>query len=123
MRHSTHWRISIAFVFLVSLVLMLVALSRPSAGQGLPKAPPDASNGRRIAELMCSSCHLVSPEKQSTAVVGVPSFAAIANHAGQSAERLAGSIIIPHPPMPTVSLTNAEMRDIIAYILSLKTGK
>lgn len=123
MRHSIHWRTSIVFLLLLTVALMLVALSRPSAGQGLPKTPPDASNGRRIAELMCSSCHLVSPEKQSTALVGVPSFPAIANHAGQSAERLAGAIIIPHPPMPTVSLTNAEMRDIIAYILSLRTEK
>ena len=123
MRHSFQWRASIILLLLVSVMLLLVALSRPSAGQGLPRTPTDPSNGRRIAELMCSSCHIVSPEKQATAVVGVPSFAAIANHAGQSPERLAGAIIIPHPPMPTVSLTNAEMRDIIAYILSLRTDK
>jgi hypothetical protein len=35
-------------------------------------------------------------------------------------ERLAGRIIIPHPPMTATQLTVAEMRDIIAYIMSLK---
>jgi hypothetical protein len=37
-----------------------------------------------------------------------------------TAERLAGAIIVPHPAMPGVQLTAAEIRDVVAYILSLK---
>jgi cytochrome c len=50
----------------------------------------------------------------------VPTFAAIANWPGSTAEYLAGRIIVPHPAMPGVPLTAAEIRDIVAYIISLK---
>ena len=53
----------------------------------------------------------------------VPSFAAIAARPDNSAERIAGRIIIPHPAMPGVQLTVAEIRDIVAYIQSLKPQK
>jgi hypothetical protein len=52
----------------------------------------------------------------------VPSFPTIASRPGISAEHLAGRIIIPHPAMPGVPLTTAEIRDIVAYILSLRKG-
>jgi hypothetical protein len=41
----------------------------------------------------------------------------------QTAERLAGRLMAPHPPMPDASLTAAEIRDLAAYILSLKGGQ
>jgi hypothetical protein len=53
-------------------------------------------------------------------LVDVPSFPAIANRPGASAEHIAGRIIVPHPPMPGIPLTSAEIRDIVAYILTLK---
>jgi cytochrome c len=52
----------------------------------------------------------------------VPSFPSIANRPGASAEHLAGRIIVPHPAMPGVPLTRAEIQDIVAYIVSLKKG-
>lgn len=122
MRQSIQWRFTIALLLAVLIALLLFTLSRPLASQEPLRSQPDAGNGLRIAELMCVSCHLVSPGS-TTAIAGVPSFLAIANHAGQTPERLAGAIIIPHPPMPAVSLTNTEMRDVIAYILSLRTQK
>jgi cytochrome c len=61
-----------------------------------------------------------APRSAATANADVPTFAAIAGRADATAERLAGRIIVPHPPMPNTQLTVAEMRDIIAYILSLK---
>jgi hypothetical protein len=50
----------------------------------------------------------------------VPSFPVIANRAGTTAEHLAGRIIVPHPAMPRVALTAGEIRDIVAYILTLE---
>jgi mono/diheme cytochrome c family protein len=44
----------------------------------------------------------------------------IGNKPGVTAEHLAGRIIIPHPAMPGVPLTSTEIRDIVAYIMSLK---
>jgi mono/diheme cytochrome c family protein len=51
---------------------------------------------------------------------GVPTFPAIANRPGATAEHLAGRIIAPHPAMPGVPLTVQEIRDIAAYIVTLK---
>jgi hypothetical protein len=50
----------------------------------------------------------------------IPSFQAMANRSGVTAELLAGRIIVPHPAMPGVPLTAGEIRDIVSYILSLK---
>jgi hypothetical protein len=50
----------------------------------------------------------------------VLSFPSIANRPGVTAESLAGRIIVPHPAMPNVQLTVRELREVIAYILSLK---
>ena len=122
MRQAFQWRFTIVILLAVVIALLLFAWPRPTVGQTQSLPRSDSSNGRRISQMVCINCHLVSPEGQA-AVVGVPSFLAIANHAGQTAEKLAAAIIIPHPPMPSIQLTNSEMRDVIAYILSLRTEK
>ena len=80
----------------------------------------DAKRGQELSERVCSGCHRVSPGSAAPVNADVPTFAAIASRPDTTAERLAGRIIVPHPPMPNTQLTVAEMRDIIAYILSLK---
>ena len=108
---------------IVGTVLFLLLGSVGNAGaQGSERPLPDEDKGRRVAQTLCSGCHIVS-SGQANAIAGVPSFAAIANHAGQTPERLAGAIILPHPPMPGIQVTNTELRDIIAYILSLKSAR
>lgn len=80
---------------------------------------PDAAAGRLIAERWCVSCHLVTPD-QRTATAGVPPFAEIARrHAGATGV-LEGFLADPHPPMPDLSLTRQEIRNLVAYIMSLK---
>jgi mono/diheme cytochrome c family protein len=77
------------------------------------------ARGLAVAERACASCHIVREGGQGPAQPGVPSFSAIARHAGQTPERLAGIIIVPHPPMPPLQLTISEIRDVVAYIRSL----
>lgn len=111
MRTSTHKLLLAMFGAMLSV--------GPAGAQG-PPPPPDAGKGREIAERSCSSCHLTGPESKGPAVPNVPPFSAIANYPDQTAERIAGKIIIPHPFMPTLNLTMREIRDLSAYILSLK---
>jgi mono/diheme cytochrome c family protein len=82
---------------------------------------PDAAKGRALAEKLCVSCHIVA-EKAANATVSadVPSFVSIANKPGQTAEAIAGRIVLPHPPMPKIQLTRSEIADIATYISSLK---
>jgi mono/diheme cytochrome c family protein len=123
MHRSTRHGLIILLLFSVVVALFLFISARSAGGQELRRSAPDTANGHRLAETLCTSCHLVSPQGSGPAIAGVPSFPAIANHTGQTPERLAGVIIIPHPPMPAVALTNVELRDIVAYILSLKAER
>jgi cytochrome c len=95
----------------------IVAQSSPALAQmGLA----DPKRGLELSTRVCSGCHIVSSASATTANADVPTFSAIARRPETTAERLAGRIIVPHPPMPNVQLTIGEMRDIIAYILSLR---
>ena len=101
----------------LAILLLAIATTRPACAQvGLA----DARRGHELAARLCSGCHIVAPGSASTANPDIPTFAAIAGRADTTPERLAGRIIVPHPPMPNTQLTIAEIRDIIAYIMSLK---
>ena len=100
----------------LSAVLVLASAELVVAQSG----PPDPLVGRELAGRLCSGCHATDPEGAVVARSDVPSFVAIARSPNVSAERLAGSIIMPHPAMPGIALTRTEIRDLIAYILSLK---
>ena len=73
-----------------------------------------------IAVKLCSNCHAVEPAGTTIPRADVPSFSAIANGPTGTPERLASAIIIPHPAMPDVALTRAEIQAVIGYIISLK---
>jgi cytochrome c len=85
---------------------------------------PDAKTGHKIADKLCTGCHIVgSKAANATMPADVPTFEEIANMPGQSAEGIAGRIVIPHPPMPTITLTREEIGDVAAYILTLRKPK
>lgn len=99
---------------------VLVAASAPPAFAQRLRAG-DAANGKAVAERLCASCHAVAgASANAVRNPDIMSFTAIAAQPGISAERLAGRIIIPHPAMPDTSLKISEIRDVIAYILSLQ---
>jgi mono/diheme cytochrome c family protein len=82
---------------------------------------PDAKTGHTIASKLCTGCHIVDAKAASATVpADVPSFEEIANQPGQTAEKVAGRIVIPHPPMPTINLTREEIGDVAVYIMSLR---
>jgi mono/diheme cytochrome c family protein len=85
-------------------------------------AAPDAQKGHELAERLCAACHAVTPGSTSGRP-DVPSFTVIAKLPNLTPERLVGAIILPHPPMPGVPLTTEEIRDVVAYIMSLRSQK
>lgn len=86
------------------------------------QAPGSAQRGYVLATRLCVNCHLIDGRASDTVKTDVPSFATIANRAGATAEHLTGKIIVPHAAMPGVALTVEEVREIVAYILTLKRG-
>ena len=101
-------------------VAALVAGMCIVTGAALPAtAAGNAASGRQIAERWCTGCHLVGDDQKS-ASTDVPSFFDIARRSKGDIDRLGGFLANPHPPMPNLNLTHAEIDDLLAYIGSLK---
>jgi mono/diheme cytochrome c family protein len=103
-----------------TLAVVLVGLAAfLSAGIAPVSAAESPAAGKALAEHWCASCHLVSPE-QASATTEAPPFATIAERPLAEIEALDTFLAAPHPPMPPVNLTRQEIRDVLAYIASLK---
>ena len=95
---------------------------RDEPGKAEPKfGNPD--DGLTVARKLCASCHLIGEPANAATPADVPSFPSIANRPNQSTERLTNWLVEPHTPMPNIHLTRKEIRDLAAYILSLRTEK
>jgi mono/diheme cytochrome c family protein len=81
----------------------------------------EARQGRAFAQHVCSGCHGVVPGAAS-AVAGAPNFYAIANTPGMSPLALRVALQTPHRSMPNLMLTTDELRDVTAYIMSLRSN-
>jgi mono/diheme cytochrome c family protein len=79
----------------------------------------DASHGKTIAERWCAACHRVERDPKS-ATNQPPSFASIAGLPDFDANKLAFFLLRPHPTMPSLSLSRAEISDLADYIKTLK---
>jgi mono/diheme cytochrome c family protein len=100
------------FVQLLRFCLMLPAILVASGALAA-----DADNGKRLAEMRCVTCHIVSPSERRV-VTDAPPFEAIARKFASNPDTLAFSIMDPHPRM-NVALTRREAQDVAAYINTL----
>jgi mono/diheme cytochrome c family protein len=94
--------------------------SQPASAQSAMMA--NAEEGKQLAELWCSSCHLVSPE-QTSASTEAPPFETIAERSPNELSWLAAFLADPHPPMPQFALTRDEIRNLVAYFAALKGAR
>ncbi|WP_199231285.1 c-type cytochrome [Falsiroseomonas bella] len=101
------------------MLLMSFALSL-AAGAALAQPFGDPAAGRRLAEARCSACHAIGPGASGRSIPGVPAFADVAAMPSTTQLALQAFLRQPHPPMPDIVLTPAELDNVIAYILSLR---
>ena len=88
----------------------------------------DVQNGRRVAFLICYACHVVGPDQRSapTLVPPAPSFDSIAQRPDISAESIERFLTTTHRDasnlraMPSPELIDSYMKQVVAYILSLR---
>ncbi|SRR6187455_2850581 len=81
----------------------------------------EARQGRAFAQRVCSGCHGIVLGASSLAA-GAPNFYAIARTPGMSSLALRVALETPHHSMPNLMLTTDELRDITAYIMSLRSN-
>ena len=77
--------------------------------------------GRQLALDVCASCHAVRAGETRPPLTTAPSFQEIADTPGMTA--IALSIWLKdqsHPTMPNFVLSSQQVRDVSAYILSLR---
>ena len=75
--------------------------------------------GRAFAQRICATCHGVVLGALSPAA-GAPNFYTLASTPGMSELALRVALQTPHHSMPNLMLTADEMRDVTAYIISLR---
>lgn len=88
----------------------------------------DVEAGRELAREVCAACHPVGPDAgEAVEPLSLPfeeglplAFEDIANAKGVTEAVLDVWLTSTHPTMPDFVLTPEEIRDVVAYILSLK---
>jgi hypothetical protein len=104
-------------------MLALLAAVVPAGAQDVGDVPVgeigDPQAGFEYAHSVCRACHAVSQEPSP--VPAAPRFRDIANTPGMTATAirvwLQGA---SHPTMPNIVIQGQELRNLTAYILSLK---
>lgn len=81
----------------------------------------DVAAGRQLAEIWCSTCHVVTSSQSRATSTGAPSFSAIAAQKAMTPMALRAFLQTPHHRMPDLHLSRNEIDDVTAYIHSLRS--
>ena len=102
----------------VALVLLVPLADLRAAGP--EPFRPSADRGRVLAQNLCAGCHVVAGAEGAAATAGIPTLRAIATRPEQTGRRIENALIAPHAPMPDMLLSMMEIKDIIAYLDTLR---
>ena len=100
-------------------VLLAASLLFGPAAPSFAVDPGDPEGGLRLARAWCSNCHVVE-NGGIAASTGAPPFAAIAANRTLTPLGLRVFFQSPHVRMPDLHLSNDEMDNLIAYLMSLR---
>lgn len=79
-----------------------------------------ADQGERLARQTCLSCHAIGRNQTVSPVTDAPAFQTLAATPGVTSIALTVALSSAHKTMPNIPLSPEEMRDITAYILSMR---
>jgi len=96
----------------------VLAQEKEKAPAGVAVA--DVQAGDRLAHNLCVNCHVVDARGPVLRTDRVPSFPWIANQPGETATSVTVWLSISHARMPNYTLTDDEIRQTSAYIMSLR---
>ncbi|MFA5898278.1 MAG: c-type cytochrome [Hyphomicrobium sp.] len=101
----------------VILILLLASSAANAIGLG------DRDKGHAYVRQFCVECHAVEKGEMAEVESEIPSFQEAADSEGMSQAALAVWLQSSHPNMPNFIIPPADVDNIIAYILSLRTPK
>lgn len=106
----------LAAAHLLALLSMSIAMPQRADAQDVG----NADKGRQVAEGICAECHAIKREETVSPHFNVAPFKTIANTPGMTAQALSIWLTTSHPTMPNFILEEADRRNVIAYIESLR---
>ena len=87
---------------------------------GRPAFAQNAAAGEELAKSWCAGCHDIDSKETLPRNDVIPSFDAVARRPGTTQAGLRAFLSAPHANMPDYGLTPRQIRDLAAYILSLR---
>ena len=102
----------------MAIVAVALGGSRASAQES-----GDRGQGLVLARQICSECHTVDQSQAPSPNPAAPRFETISNVPGMTAIALSAVLQTSHRTMPNVMLTPDQLRNVVAYILSLRRAE
>jgi mono/diheme cytochrome c family protein len=99
---------------ILTLLLLFASLSGVAAQQ-----EGDPQKGAAYAKQNCANCHAIANEKASP-VPTAPCFKRLASTSSMTAMALMVWLQTSHPTMPNIIIEPNAIRNVVAYILSLR---
>jgi mono/diheme cytochrome c family protein len=109
------WRLKFPGIGFCTALAFAAAALDPSHAQDAGSA----RDGFVLAQRICSECHAVRPAEIVSPLSAAPSFERIASVSGMTATALKVALRTSHKTMPNLILSETELNDVIAHILSL----
>ncbi len=105
---------------LISIGPLLCFIIATMAGGAQAQQSGGARQGLALAREACAPCHLVVKEAGRSTNPDAPTFEAIARTSGLTSAALTVMLQTSHNNMPNIVLKGDDLKNIVAYILSLK---
>jgi mono/diheme cytochrome c family protein len=102
--------------------MLLAAAMTLGLSDGVQAQEGDITAGKAYAEQVCAACHAVLPDEEVSPILDATAFQEVANTPGMTELALSVWLQSSHPTMPNIVLEQDDMRNVIAYIRSLKDG-
>lgn len=99
----------------VIIMAMLAVLPVP-----LRAEDAEVAKGRELAHALCARCHLNEGQGEKEGPMGVPGFVAVANRPKQTYDGIVRWLKAVPPMMPDHHLTQDEIYNLAAFIISLR---
>jgi mono/diheme cytochrome c family protein len=80
----------------------------------------DAAKGHQYVQQICSECHSVEKGQRPVTERPSPNFETVAKTPGMTAIALTAVLRTPHRNMPNIIIADDDLRNVVAYILSLQ---
>lgn len=102
------------FRVIAALALSTLVGAASAAEMGDPEA------GYAYAQQYCAECHAIDRGDYEGPLYGAPPFSEVANVGAMSELALISFFQTPHPTMPNLIVPSDDIRNIVAYIRSLR---